>query len=510
MSRKWTRQQQKAHQITQGTNRSFWQRSQKRGPISHGQEFFTGGNKENEDSGRGMGFQIRRPGSKGQRLRHILLAFHENEVYPNERFPEQPATAADIVMRTSFCRFGVAACCALWTVAYSVSAQNWTNRNLPGSWWNSVSCSADGAKLAVVSGPVSGSPAVVYMSADSGLTWRPGTLTNYSFSCVASSADGTKLAVAGTGAYSDGYIYTSADSGTNWTKTMAPLTNWSCIGSSADGTRLVAGGSPVIGAFGIGSQSAAPLHVSTDSGTNWTAITNLPSGTGAGKPIISAANGTKWAAIGGDAIYTSTNGGTVWRSNNVPFQTYNAVASASADGTKLMAAVFNGGGFFISTDWGSTWASNSSPAWGSPALASSADGTKLVVADSSGYPSGGLIYTSTNGGTTWLTATAGSNFWNAVASSADGSKLVASAEFNGIYTWQSMPSPLLNIAPLNGKLALSWTLPSASFVLQQNSDPTSMNWVTVTNTPTLNLTNLQDQVILSPLPGNRFYRLQAR
>jgi hypothetical protein len=46
--------------------------------------------------------------------------------------------------------------------------------------------------------------------------------------------------------------------------------------------------------------------------------------------------------------------------------------------------------------------------------------------------------------------------------------------------------------------------------LQQNPDLITTNWTDVTNTPVLNLTNLQNQVFL-PLPAvNSFYRLESR
>jgi len=43
-------------------------------------------------------------------------------------------------------------------------------------------------------------------------------------------------------------------------------------------------------------------------------------------------------------------------------------------------------------------------------------------------------------------------------------------------------------------------------VLQQNSDLTTTNWLTVTNTPTV--TNGQNQAILAPPGGSEFYRLE--
>jgi hypothetical protein len=104
---------------------------------------------------------------------------------------------------------------------------------------------------------------------------------------------------------------------------------------------------------------------------------------------------------------------------------------------------------------------------------------------------------------------AGSVF-GSTASSADGNKLVAAAiKASGIWTGQSTPSPQMNLNPAGNNLVLSWIVPSMNFVLQQNSDLTTTNWTVVTNAPVLNLTNLQNQVILSPSGSNAFYRLKT-
>jgi hypothetical protein len=79
----------------------------------------------------------------------------------------------------------------------------------------------------------------------------------------------------------------------------------------------------------------------------------------------------------------------------------------------------------------------------------------------------------------------------------------------GIWTAQTPPGSSLNIAPTNGNLALSWTMPSTIFVLQQNPDLTTTNWADVTNPPVLNLTNLQDEVTLPMPAGSGFYRLKT-
>jgi hypothetical protein len=48
------------------------------------------------------------------------------------------------------------------------------------------------------------------------------------------------------------------------------------------------------------------------------------------------------------------------------------------------------------------------------------------------------------------------------------------------------------------------------FTLQQNSDLVTPNWMTLTNMPTLNLTNLQDEVTFSPTNSSSFFRLIAQ
>jgi len=65
----------------------------------------------------------------------------------------------------------------------------------------------------------------------------------------------------------------------------------------------------------------------------------------------------------------------------------------------------------------------------------------------------------------------------------------------------------LGVALSGTNLVLSWpSSPPGGFVLQQNSDLTTTNWLTVTNTPAI--ANGQNQVFLVPVTGNEFYRLK--
>ena len=123
-------------------------------------------------------------------------------------------------------------------------------------------------------------------------------------------------------------------------------------------------------------------HWKTASAQTWIQ-TSAPSNNWAS--IAVSAGGTRIVAVAGGShagpIYTSTDYGVTWVSNSVTPAIWADVAS-SADGTKLVAVA---GGVY--TNSGTTWALAFSP--GSPgnqqfadAVASSADGSKLVIADS--------------------------------------------------------------------------------------------------------------------------------
>jgi hypothetical protein len=117
------------------------------------------------------------------------------------------------------------------------------------------------------------------------------------------------------------------------------------------------------------------------------------------------------------------------------------------------------------------------------------------------------IYTSTNSGATWISNSAPSMYWQSVASSADGSRMAAVAWDGGVYTSQSIPAPGLIITPSGGNALISWTIPSANFVLQQNSDLTATHWLDVQTPPTV--TNYENRATVSPTNANSFYRLKG-
>jgi hypothetical protein len=356
-------------------------------------------------------------------------------------------------------------------------APSWTqtsaNANIS---WLRIASSADGKIVCAIT---SGSPALI--STNGGTSWT----TNgnpAAYMAIATSADGTKLIMSGR-TNSGTYILVSTNTGKVWNQTILPNGNWLAVASSADGVRLVAA---IDGGF---------IYSSTNSGATWKTNTTLSK---SWTSLVSSADGNQFvAAAYGDEIYISTNSGWNWTPTGAPTESWRSICSSS-NGRKLAAA--GGGVTYISTNSGSTWATTNIDG---QSIACSADGTKLVIVGDT------QIQTSTDSGMTWVTNNAPSG-WYGVASSADGCKLVAANRFfMGIWVGQTTPSPQLNLQPTNGMLALSWIVPSTNFVLQQNLDLTMTNWVTLTNTPALNLTNLHNETALSPSSDGGFFRLST-
>jgi photosystem II stability/assembly factor-like uncharacterized protein len=400
--------------------------------------------------------------------------------------------------------------CGLIAAVNPVFARTWTPTTPNGGiFWAPAASSADGTQLMIVDGV----DELIYTSTNSGITWTQATNAPLQhWLSVASSADGTKL-VAVADAATSWSIYTSTNAGTTWgAVTNAPKIFWYSIASSADGTKLVALAMTNL------------VYTSTDSGNTWTS-NSVPIYTNQWLLVASSADGNKLVIVGDlGPVFTSTNSGTTWTAEtNVPGVNWQAV-TCSADGSKLLLVGLTNL-IYISSDWGVTWQSNSVPgiiSW--QTVASSTDGSKLVAEASINGP----IYTSTNSGATWSTETNTYNNYylglsvpvpgGSIVSSADGSKFVMTSTIvytgpmwtmwgDDIFITYSPPSPQLNITSSTGNVWLSWIVPSTNFVLQQNLDLTTANWVTLTDTPTLNLTNLQNEVMLSPSNNSGFYRL---
>jgi len=398
--------------------------------------------------------------------------------------------------------------CGLSAAVNSVFAQTWKPTSSPIEYWISLASSADSSKL------VAQGFQHFLVSTNGGITWltnnQPGFGSLAVLNSMALSADGTKIVgVAGTTCWG------STNLGKTWSSNNVPgATALNCVAMSADGSKLVAAsGQP-------GGQSVpGPICISTNSGMTWTQ-TMAPTNTWAS--VASSADGNKLVAAvhttpsssNGNFIYISTNSGTSWILSDAPTNIPWWSVASSADGSKVVAASsfvntdhVTYGSVYTSTDFGMTWQSNSIPAANWVSAASSEDGTKLVAG---GSPVG-FIYNSTNSGASWVSNSAPDMLGQSkFVSSADGNIVFAMpiVSTTNVFIYQTTPTPQISISSSASNLELSWLIPSTNFVVQESPD--LISWSSITNVPALNLTNLNNELSLSPTNGSGFFRLMSQ
>lgn len=220
---------------------------------------------------------------------------------------------------------GVFAAGASAFVSVSTNAGNtWAPTASPKADWRSCACSSDGRKLvaAIYGG-------LIYTSTNAGTTWKTNSVSVKYWKCLASSADGTKLAA---GAYND-QIYTSSNSGLSWAAPAgSPTNSWWSIASSADGYHLVA--------TGLGG-----TYISSDAGANWITTnligTSAASSADGSRLIVCNVEGIDGLPAATGQVFTSTNFGIDWATNDLPAASWQSVAS-SADGNELLAGQLSG------------------------------------------------------------------------------------------------------------------------------------------------------------------------
>jgi hypothetical protein len=88
--------------------------------------------------------------------------------------------------------------------------------------------------------------------------------------------------------------------------------------------------------------------------------------------------------------------------------------------------------------------------------------------------------------------------------------MVAAVWGGGIYCFQGGAEPSLAITDSHDRVALSWTIPSKDFILQQSPSPEPGAWKPATVTPVPNFTNLQYQTSIPKSRATMFYRLVSQ
>ncbi len=285
--------------------------------------------------------------------------------------------------------------------------------------YSGVASSADGTRLLIIGTALFGdsvSIGNVHTSMDSGATFANVLALGDGsfFSACASSADGSRLVVSGGGpsavdnSVSLG-IWTSANGGVDWSFQPGSPPPVDALASSADGSKLIG--------TRTGSRDTDPwdlgdLWISKDSGKTWKRVDdNSDPGSYGGdvsgvvfyRGATSSADGNTLMVLGSEpgesrngVISLSKDGGQSWSrvfgfhglpaGGGLREGLFDACAS-SADGSRLFAAGWytefagsGGSGIFASLDSGATWTLQPGSPDGITALASSADGKKLIGA----------------------------------------------------------------------------------------------------------------------------------
>jgi hypothetical protein len=133
----------------------------------------------------------------------------------------------------------------------------------------------------------------VYTSTNSGAAWTfsaSGLPTGGSgnWTCIASSADGTRLFV-GAGPFGD--IYYSTNSGATWIQSSATGNSWASLTCSSNGMH--------VSAIALNGLSPGFEYVSTDGGVNWGYVGTIP-----WWYYASSADGNSFVATDRSHIYT--------------------------------------------------------------------------------------------------------------------------------------------------------------------------------------------------------------
>jgi len=305
---------------------------------------------------------------------------------------------------------------------------SWKIAKIGAKAWADVALSSNGIKIFA---PASNS--FIFISEDSGVTWRQ-TAISTSWNSISASSDGTKLiANNGTVGGFQGILFNSLNMGDTWSAVPTPQSGgaFQQITSSNDGQYAIVARSPT-------SNSTNSIVVrTTNFGQSWSNVSNLSSSNAEWYSVASSGSG-QIAYIGqrsnntATPMYKSTNYGQNWSligsATGIPVSSsikWYGIA-CSDDGSVVYAADNstnqNGGRIYRSGDSGANWVicpGSQQKNW--TAISCSADGKSIIAASG---PTAGQVWTSDNFGDTWQLNNLPNSigYWKGVAISADGKR----------------------------------------------------------------------------------------
>ena len=263
---------------------------------------------------------------------------------------------------------------------------NWTqNQTIDvNNGWNSIALNSDGTKILVTNFGDSLDPSggKIHQSTDSGVTWSDISSSPIkNWTDIACSDDGSTIAAIAVAPTPPNYPYISTDNGYTWNNPTSSFTGseqWSCIAMSANGTNIAVAGYNIIN---NDISYNTNIYISRDSGSSFTPHGPNQHWTG----VTINASGSHFAACtNNDVIYTSTDSGFSWSGTTSGSKRWTSI-SMNSTGNQIVAGAFSllpseGDFVYISTDYGENWAKTGSPPTTSSwAVSTSGDGSIIVA-----------------------------------------------------------------------------------------------------------------------------------
>lgn len=311
-----------------------------------------------------------------------------------------------------------------------------------GIEWRSVASSADGSNLIAAAwqdGALSNGWTYgrVWLSKDSGVTWvdQSGTPT-YHWTSVASDYSGNRLLAATASSDGDGFVWTSSNGGGTWSNYSSALGSayWQGVAVSSNGNTMV-----------VGDESGSNgVFLTSNAGTTWQYQSDL---SGFWRRVAISADAS--IVVAGDISENDGAGGNLWiatlSAGQRTWARWNAVdpyvSGRTATGYWEGIAISSNGQYIYavtgsstswrSSDYGSNWMVMNVNTSGDffdyilTAVACSADGSTVFLADVPESLSSGRVWTSSNFGASFVSNAQSPHIsWSALATDASATRIV--------------------------------------------------------------------------------------